>query len=101
MRRRPFRLRPRSFAVWVLALFTSARLEAQTGLAPEAIQFLLPIGARSVGAGQAVVAGGAGAEAIAWNPAAISRGPREFAFNLANQANGIAATDAALSLVWP
>jgi len=101
MRRRPSRLRRWFFVLVYLALHRSARLEAQTGLTPEAFQFLLPIGARSVGAGQAVVAGGAGAESIAWNPALISRGPREFAFNLAEQANGIAATDADVALVWP
>ena len=101
MRRRRFKLRRLSFALFGIALICGARLEAQTGLVPEAIQFLLPIGARSVGAGQAVVAGGFGAEAIAWNPAVISRGPREFAFSLAEQANDIVATDADVALVWP
>jgi hypothetical protein len=100
MRRRLFRLVPSFFVLAILAL-SGARLEAQTGVIPEAGQFLLPIGARSIGAGQAVVAGGLGAEAITWNPAVVARGPREFAFNLADQANGISATDASIALVWP
>jgi hypothetical protein len=101
MRRRPSRLSLWFFGLLSVALASGARLEAQTGLTPEAIQFLLPIGARSVGSGQAVVAGGGGAEGISWNPAAISRGPREFAFSLAEQANGISATDANIAIVWP
>jgi len=100
MRRRLFRL-PRWSFFWLFIALNGARLEAQTGVVSEAAQFLLPIGARSLGAGQAVVAGGVGADAITWNPAVISRGPREFTFNLANQANGIAATDANVALVWP
>src|SRR5690349_8390688 len=101
MRRRPSRLSRGSFVLAVLALFNSARLEAQTGLFPEAPQFILPIGARSIGAGQAVVAGGSGAEAIFWNPALIARGPREFSFNLSEQNNDIVGTDADVALVWP
>lgn len=101
MRRRLSRLRRSSVALLVLALFASARLEAQTGIFPEALPFLLPIGARSIGAGSAVVAGGSGAEALFWNPALISRGPREFAFNLAEQANDIIGTDADVAVLWP
>jgi hypothetical protein len=87
--------------VFAIALLSAARLGAQTGLVPEALPFLLPIGARSIGAGQAVVGGGSGAEALFWNPALISRGPREFAFNLSEQANDIIGTDADIALVWP
>src|SRR5690349_288684 len=101
MRRRPSKSRRHSIVLLTLALFAGARLKAQTGFFPEALPFLLPIGARSLGAGQAVAAGGTGAEATSWNPALIARGPREFAFNLAEQANGIAATDADIALVWP
>lgn len=100
MRRRLSRLRRWSF-VWLCIALTGARLEAQTGVVSEAAQFLLPIGARSLGSGEAVVAGGVGSDAIMWNPALIARGPREFAFNLAQQANGISATDANVSVVWP
>jgi len=101
MRRRLSSLRRSFVAPLVVALAAGARLEAQTGVFPEALPFLLPIGARSIGAGQAVVAGGGGAEALFWNPALISRGPREFAFNLAEQANDIIGTDADIALVWP
>lgn len=50
---------------------------AQTGLAQEGALFLLlPVGARSVGLGQAVVADRPGSEAVWWNPAAIGAATR-------------------------
>jgi hypothetical protein len=101
MRRRLSRSHRWFILLLCFALTHGARLAAQTGLTPEAFQFLLPIGARSLGQGQAVVAGGSGVEAINWNPGLVSRGPREFAFNLAEQANGIAATDADVAILWP
>jgi hypothetical protein len=77
-------------------------LGAQTGIAPEgALDFLLPTGARALGMGQAVVAAGAGSDAMWWNPALISRGPREVALNVtqtfATQGGG---SDAAGALVY-
>ena len=101
MRRRLSSLRRSSVALFLLALFAGARSHAQTGIFPEALPFLLPIGARSIGAGQAVVAAGSGVESLFWNPALISRGPREVAFNLADQANDIIGTDADLAILWP
>ncbi|HEY6829760.1 MAG TPA: PorV/PorQ family protein [Gemmatimonadaceae bacterium] len=75
---------------------------AQTGGAPEgALDFLLPTGARALGMGQAVVAAGAGSDAMWWNPALISRGPREVALNVtqtfATQGGG---SDAAGAFVY-
>jgi len=50
---------------------------AQTGSATEGALFLLlPVGARSVGLGQAVVADRPGTEAVWWNPAAIGAATR-------------------------
>lgn len=50
---------------------------AQTGLAQEGALFLLlPVGARSVGLGQAVVADRPGSESVWWNPAAIGAATR-------------------------
>ncbi len=47
---------------------------AQGGLTTEGAQFLLiPIGARSLGMGQAVVADEAGSESVWWNPAGLAR----------------------------
>jgi hypothetical protein len=75
---------------------------AQTGVAVEGgTEFLLPTGARGLGAAQAIVASGVGAEAIWWNPALIAHGPREAAFNIAQQANGVIVADASGAVVWP
>jgi hypothetical protein len=63
-------------------------------------EFLLPIGARGIGAAQAIVARGVGAEAIWVNPALIARGPREVAFTF-GQANGAAEADVSAAILWP
>lgn len=59
-----------------LALLASAapRASAQKGADEEGALFLLlPVGARSVGSGQAVVAERPGSEAVWWNPGALAR----------------------------
>src|SRR6185503_12157704 len=58
-------------------------------------------GARGLGAAQAIVASGFGAEAIFRNPALIAHGPREVAFNIAQQTGGLVVADATGSVVWP
>jgi hypothetical protein len=77
---------------------------AQTGI-PQGLEggleLLLPTGARGLGSAQAIVAGGFGAEAIFRNPALIARGPREVAFNFAQQAGGLIVADGTASIVWP
>lgn len=51
-----------------------ASVRAQTGVATEGALFLLlPVGARAVGRGQAVVASVDGSEAVWWNPAGLAR----------------------------
>lgn len=86
----------------MLLVATHRSVGAQTGRAPEgAPDFLLPTGARALGMGQAVVAAGAGSDAIWWNPALISRGPREVALDItqtfATQGGG---SDAAGTIVY-
>jgi hypothetical protein len=55
---------------------------AQSGTGSEgAAEFLFPIGARSLGMGQAVAAIATGSDALWWNPALVARGPREIAFH--------------------
>jgi hypothetical protein len=103
MRRR--RSKPRRSIVAIALLCAVGRAgRAQTGAAVAlqgAPEFLLPTGARGIGSAQAIVALGVGAEAIWWNPALIARGPREMSLNLGEQANGLVATDASGSIVWP
>jgi hypothetical protein len=73
----------RHLALTLLLVTAHRSLGAQTGSATEgASEFLLPIGARALGMGQAVVAAGAGSDVMWWNPALISRGPRELALNV-------------------
>ena len=94
----------RTVAVVAILIATRRTVLAQTGITngleggPE---LLLPTGARGLGMAQAVVASGIGAEVIFRNPALIAHGPREVAFNIAQQANGITVADATTSIVWP
>ena len=61
-------------AAALLALAPAVESRAQTTVADEGALFLLlPVGARSVSMGQAVVADRGGSEAIWWNPSAVAR----------------------------
>lgn len=74
MRRRPSRLR---VAIVMVSLAGSAAGAQPPGLTTEGVPFLLlPVGARAVGMGQAVVADQPGTEAIWWNPAGVARAER-------------------------
>jgi hypothetical protein len=85
-----------------LLVATRRAAVAQTGVAVEGgTEFLLPTGARGLGAGQAIVASGIGAESIWWNPALIAHGPREASFNISQQANGVVVADVVAAVVWP
>ena len=94
----------RFWLVVALCLGTRRGIGAQTGI-PAGLEggpeFLLPVGARGIGAAQAIVALGVGAEGIWWNPALVARGPREVAFNMAQQANGLIVADATGAIAWP
>jgi hypothetical protein len=74
--------------------------QAQTGLAEEGALFLLlPVGARSVGMGQAVVADRPGSEAVWWNPAAIGRSTRREA--AIHHSQSIVGTGDAVTIIVP
>jgi hypothetical protein len=73
---------------------------AQTGLAEEGALFLLlPVGARSVGLGQAVVADRPGSESVWWNPAAIGAATRREA--AIHHSQSIVGTGDAVTIVVP
>jgi hypothetical protein len=73
---------------------------AQTGLATEGALFLLlPVGARSVGLGQAVVADRPGSEAVWWNPAAIGAATRREA--AIHHSQSVAGTGDAVTILVP
>jgi len=73
---------------------------AQNGLAQEGALFLLlPVGARSVGLGQAVAADRSGSESVWWNPAAIGAATRREA--AIHHSQSVAGTGDAVTIVVP
>ncbi len=83
----------------VALLFPAAALEAQSGSTDGALFLLLPVGARSVGMGQAMVADQPGTEAVWWNPSAIARQTRkEIGIH---HSQTIAATGDAITVLYP
>ena len=99
MRRHRSRLRS-LLATALAVLGSAASARAQTAVATEgAVFLLLPVGARAVGAGQAVTADGGGSEAIWWNPAGLARlGSYEASIH---HSQSLAATGDALSVILP
>lgn len=85
----------------LLALICVQRpLDAQGGTAEDGALFLLlPVGARAVGMGQAVVADMPGTEAVWWNPAALARAERIEA--AIHHSQTIIATGDAVSIAYP
>lgn len=98
MRRRRY---SRVVAIAGAALVAVAELgRAQTGLATEGALFLLlPVGARSVGLGQAVAADRSGSETVWWNPAAIGAATRREA--AIHHSQSVAGTGDAVTVVVP
>ena len=98
MRRR----RSRALA-WVgaaLCALRGAAASAQARPAEEGALFLLlPVGARSVGMGQAVVADQGGSEAVWWNPSALARAEKREA--AIHHSQSVIGTGDAVSLVVP
>jgi hypothetical protein len=72
---------------------------AQSG-DPGAPELLLPIGARTMGMGLAATAGAVGSDALWWNPALISRGPREVALQITQTLATQTGTDAGASVIY-
>ena len=86
-------------AIALIVALAPACLSAQKPATEGALFLLLPIGARAVGEGQAVVADEPGSEAVWWNPAAIARGDRrEIAIH---HSQTIVANGDAVTLVVP
>lgn len=84
----------------LLGLILAAPLAAQAELAQDGALFLLlPVGARAVGMGQAIVADQPGTEAVWWNPAAIARAERAEA--AIHHSQTIIATGDAVSIAFP
>lgn len=99
------RRRHSSWRLWgcvaaaIAAIGAPARTSAQKPATEGALFLLLPIGARAVGQGQAIVGDEPGSEAVWWNPAAIARGDRrELAIH---HSQTIIATGDAVTLVVP
>ena len=98
--------RPRSSArrggilLLLFALLAPRAGVAQGGLAEDGALFLLlPVGARAVGMGQAVVADRPGSEAVWWNPGALAHAEkRELAIH---HSQSVVGTGDALTLVVP
>src|SRR5215217_7098097 len=101
MRRRLFRRARAAIGAALLALAARPdHARAQGGPAEDGALFLLlPVGARAVGMGQAVVADQPGSEAVWWNPAALARAEkRELAIH---HSQSLVGTGDALTLVVP
>ena len=79
----------------------AARVHAQAGPPEGAPEFLLPLGARAIGMGQAAVATAVGSDAVWWNPALIARGPREVAFGITSKASPLIDADALGAVIIP
>ena len=102
----PARRAPRRYAAvptvaaLVLALGSPSTAMGQGTLSREGALFLLvPIGARTVGAGQAAVAAPSGSEGLWWNPASLARLDKT-EVSLSHSQN-IVGTGDALTVVWP
>lgn len=84
----------------VALTFPAVAAEAQTGGSTDGALFLLlPVGARAVGMGQAMVAEQPGSEAVWWNPSAIARqNKKEIGIH---HSQTIAATGDAITVLYP
>jgi hypothetical protein len=103
MRRRPSSSVPARARLYRAVLLPALALATSTAGAQSssdgALFWLLPVGARAVGMGQAMVAERPGSEAVWWNPSAISRqDKKEIAIH---HSQTIAATGDAITFVYP
>jgi hypothetical protein len=101
MKRRRSRDRIRRFLLaCVTTVVLPGHLAAQATFAQEGALFLLvPVGARAVGMGQAIVADRPGSEAVWWNPAALASADKREA--AVHHSQSLIGTGDAISLVWP
>jgi hypothetical protein len=77
----------------------SARAQSGNG-AQGGLEFLLPIGARTVGMGQAGTALALGSDALWWNPALIARGPREASMQVTQTLATQSGADLGVSVIY-
>src|SRR5687768_15751651 len=97
--RRSSALRGIAAAAAMLAAAT-APSGAQSAVATEgAVFLLLPVGARAVGLGHAVITEGGGSEAVWWNPAGLAR--QESYEAAIHHSQSFAATGDAVSVILP
>ena len=101
MRRRLSNAARAALVAALLALAGTARsARAQAGPAEDGALFLLlPVGARAVGMGQAVVAEQDGSEAVWWNPAGLARADKREA--AIHHSQSVIGTGDAVSIVVP
>lgn len=96
-------MRAGRFAVLAAGLLAAPAIaaRAQTGSVPEGgLELLLPMGARTVAMGQTGVVAAVGSDALWWNPALISRGPREAALQITSKSSAAAEADAGASVSY-
>src|SRR5262249_44417851 len=91
--------RPLLVSFLIASLHRCAFAQSGNG-AQGGLEFLLPIGARTVGMGQAGTAIAVGSDALWWNPALIARGPREAALQITQTLGTQAGADAGVSLIY-
>lgn len=92
-------LRFKAFLIAALFLVHGNSAAQNTGDATGTAFLLLPIGARAVGMGQAVVADNPGSEAVWWNPAAAARNTKREA--AIHHSQTVVATGDALTYMAP
>jgi len=92
----------RGFAFVVLMVCAVAgKGGAQTTSEPQGgLEFILPIGARTLGMGQAATAVAVGSDALWWNPALIARGPREAALQVTQSLATQTGADMGLAFIY-
>jgi hypothetical protein len=86
-----------------ILVFCAAAGVASPQAAPETqggLEFILPIGARTLGMGQAATAAAVGSDALWWNPALIARGPREAALQVTQTLATQTGTDAGFAFIY-
>jgi hypothetical protein len=88
-----------SLVLAAVASSRSARGQSGNG-AQGGLDFLLPIGARTVGMGQAGTALAVGSDALWWNPALIARGPREASMQITQTLATQTGADLGLSVIY-
>jgi hypothetical protein len=91
--------RPLLVSLLVAGLHRFALAQSGNG-AQGGLDFLLPIGARTVGMGQAGTAIAIGSDALWWNPALIARGPREASMQITQTLATQTGADAGVALIY-